>query len=173
MNRHVRTLNEQRQAEELDAYLTALQSGRQPARPHAVLAGEGSAGVAALPTTMMFDGLLTLGFVLELMATTGEKLSTLVSRLPRYVMRKRQLACPPNLVYKVLDRFRARYVDMEPNCADGVRVAFQDAWLHVRASNTEPLLRIIVEAEATGRADELMDEALTFARRATFGHGGI
>jgi len=139
----------------------------------AVLAGEGSAGVAALPTTMMFDGLLTLGFVLELMATTGETLSTLVSRIPRYVMRKRQLACPPNLVYKVLDRFRARFADREPNCVDGVRVAFPDAWLHARASNTEPLLRIIVEAETSGRADELMDEALTFARRATFGHGGI
>jgi phosphomannomutase len=139
----------------------------------AVLAGEGSGGVASLPTTMMFDGLLTLGFGLELMASTGESLSTIVDRLPRYVMRKRQLACPPNLVYRVLDRFRARYAEQAPNTADGVRVAWDDAWLHVRASNTEPLLRIIVEADAPERADVLMEESLTFAQRATHGHGGI
>jgi phosphomannomutase len=122
---------------------------------------------------MMFDGLLTLGFVLELMASTGEGLSSIVGRLPKYVMRKRQLACPPNLVYRVLDRFRARFADEEPNCTDGVRVAWDDAWLHVRASNTEPLLRIIVEADSAGRADKLLEDALTFARRATYGHGGL
>jgi phosphomannomutase len=138
----------------------------------AVLAGEGSGGVAALPTTMMFDGLLTLGYVLELMAATGESLSALVDGFPRFVMRKRQLACPPNLVYKVLDRFRARYADQSPNTADGVRVAWEDAWLHVRASNTEPLLRVIVEADTAERADALMEETYTFARRATYGHGG-
>ncbi len=139
----------------------------------AVLAGEGSGGIAALPTTMMFDGLLTLGFVLELMAATGDELSTLVERMPRYVMRKRQLECPPNLVYKVLDRFRARYADQAPNTSDGVAVTFDDAWLHVRSSNTEPLLRIIVEARTMERADALMEESFTFARRATYGHGGI
>ncbi len=138
----------------------------------AVLAGEGSGGVAALPATMMFDGLLTLGYVLESMAVSGESLSALVDRLPRYVMRKRQLACPPNLVYRVLDRFRAHYADLSPNTADGVYVSWEDAWLHVRSSNTEPLLRIIVEAGTAERADALMEESLTFAQRATFGHGG-
>ncbi len=139
----------------------------------AVLAGEGSGGVAALPNTMMFDGLLTMGFVLELMASSGESLSALADRLPHYVMRKRQLACPPNLVYRMLDRFRARYADLGPNTVDGVRVAWDDAWLHVRASNTEPLLRIIVEAESAARADGLLEEAQSFARRATYGHRGI
>jgi phosphomannomutase len=138
----------------------------------AVLAGEGSGGVAALPSTMMFDGLLTLGYVLESMAVSGDGLSAIVERLPRYVMRKRQLACPPNLVYRVLDRFRARYADLSPNTADGVHVAWDDAWLHVRSSNTEPLLRIIVEAATADRADSLLEDSLTFAQRATFGRGG-
>ncbi|HYK88544.1 MAG TPA: phosphoglucosamine mutase [Acidobacteriota bacterium] len=138
----------------------------------AVLAGEGSGGVAALPSTMTFDALLTLGFILEQMALCGESLASLVDRLPRYVMRKRQMGCQPNLIYKVLDRFRVRYADQSPNCTDGVRVAWSDAWLHVRASNTEPLLRIIVEADAAERADSILDDAMTFAHRITYGHGG-
>ncbi len=138
----------------------------------AVLAGEGSGGVAALPSSMTFDALLTLGFVMEQMASGGCSLAALAGRLPRYVMRKRQIACPPNLVYKALDRFRARYAGLSPDCTDGVRVVWPDAWLHVRASNTEPLLRIIVEAETEERADSILDEELTFAHRITFGHGG-
>lgn len=139
---------------------------------NAVLAGEGNGGVAALPSSMTFDALLTLGLVLEEMALTGETLEGLVSRLPRYVMRKQELACPPNLVYKVLDRFRYHYSRESPDCTDGVRVVRQDVWLHIRASNTEPLLRIIVEAEDAARADSVMDEALTYARSMTYGHGG-
>ena len=132
----------------------------------AVLAGEGSGGVAALPASLTFDGLLTLGLVLEEMAVASLSLQELVDRLPRLSMRKQELPCPPNVVYKVVEAFRTRYADHDPDCTDGVRVTFPDAgWLHVRASNTEPLLRVIVEAAASTRADALLTEALTFARR--------
>jgi phosphomannomutase len=139
----------------------------------AALAGEGSGGVAALPVAMTFDGLLTLGLVLEQVACTASSLGAIAESFPRYSIRKRHLPCPPNLVYRVLDRFRAQYADLEPDCRDGVRVCREDSWLHVRASNTEPILRIIVEAETSDRADSEMDRAVTFARRATFGHGGV
>lgn len=138
----------------------------------AVLAGEGCGGVAPLPAAMTFDGLLTLGMVLELLAAEEESLATVVERLPRLHMRKRELSCPPNLIYRVLDRFRLRYAEASPSCDDGVYVQWEDAWLHVRASSTEPLLRIIAEASAPERADAILGEALTFARRFTFGHGG-
>lgn len=138
----------------------------------AVVAGEGNGGVTALPASMTFDGLLTLGLVLEQMAGSGKSLSSLVGRLPRYVMRKHEMACAPNLVYKVLDRFRRRYMGESPDCSDGVRVTRPDGWLHVRASNTEPLLRIIVEADETLKADAMLEEALTYARRVAYGQGG-
>ncbi len=139
---------------------------------NAVLAGEGNGGVAALPSSMTFDALLTLGLVLEHMASSGESLETSVGRLPCYFMRKHELRCPPNLVYKVMERFRFHYARETPDCADGIRVAWADAWLHVRASNTEPLLRIIAEAESSDRADSILEEALTYARSMTYGHGG-
>jgi phosphomannomutase len=139
---------------------------------NAVLAGEGSGGVAPLPVSMTFDALLALGFVMEQIAAGGQDLSSLIARLPKYAMRKFEMPCPPNLVYRVLDRLRVHYQDQSPDCRDGVFLARPGAWLHVRASNTEPLLRIIAEAESGPKADSLMDEALTYARRITHGHGG-
>jgi len=138
----------------------------------AVLAGEGSGGVAVLPLNVVYDGLLALGLVLEEMATSGRSLAELAAGFPRLYMRKRELPCPPNLVYKVVERFRRHHAADAPDCTDGVRVAWDDSWLHVRASGTEPLLRIIAEASEQERAETLAEEAAVFARRITFGHEG-
>jgi phosphomannomutase len=80
-------------------------------------------------------------------------------------MRKRELACAPNFAYRVVEAFRARYADLSPDGSDGVRVTWPDAWLHVRASNTEPLLRIIAEAATPARCQAVFDEALGSAER--------
>jgi phosphomannomutase len=131
----------------------------------AVLAGEGNGGVAVLPTSTTFDALLTLGLVLEELATGGRSLQALVDRIPVRSLRKHEVACPPNLAYRVVESFRARYDELLPDSSDGVRVAWPDGWLHVRASNTEPLLRIIVEGATPARCQAIFDEALTHARR--------
>ncbi len=138
----------------------------------AVIAGEGSGGVAVLPLNVAYDGLLTLGLVLEEMATSGRTLAELAAGLPSLFMRKRELPCPPNLVYRVLDRFRSHHAGDDPDCADGVRLIWGDSWLHVRASATEPLLRIIAESPDRVRAETLVEEATVFARKTTAGHGG-
>jgi phosphomannomutase len=121
---------------------------------------------------MAYDGLLALGLVLEEMATSGRSLADLVSGFPSLFMKKRELPCPPNLVYKVLERFRRHHAADAPDCTDGVRLTWTDSWLHVRASSTEPLLRIIAEAPCMERAETLVDDAMVFARRITFGHEG-
>lgn len=132
----------------------------------AVLAGEGSGGVAALPVSMTFDALLTLGMVLEAMTSTGANLSELVEQLPHYEMRKGELPCLPDQAYRALEYFRSSFDDRAPDLSDGVRVEWNDSWLHVRVSNTEPLVRVIAEAEDGKRADELFAEAMASARRA-------
>jgi phosphomannomutase len=130
----------------------------------AVLAGEGSGGVAVLPISVAYDGLLSLGLVLEELATSGRALAELAADLPVLCMLKRELPCPPNLVYKVIEGFRRHHADENPDCTDGVRLSRDDAWLHVRASGTEPLLRIIAEAAVPERAQALVDEATALAR---------
>ena len=138
----------------------------------AVLAGEGSGGVAVLPHGVAYDGLLALGLVLEELATTDASLADLVAALPALFMRKRELRCPPNLVYRVIERFRRHHAIDVPDCTDGVRLTWDDAWLHVRASGTEPLLRVIGEAVTKERAEAIVDEATVFARRIISGHEG-
>lgn len=138
----------------------------------AVLAGEGSGGVAVLPLGVAYDGLLALGLVLEELATSGRSLAEVAGGFARLFMRKRELPCPPSLVYKVLDRFRRHHAGGAPDCTDGVRLAWDDAWLHVRASGTEPLLRVIAEAATPERAEGLVHEAAAFAQRVASGHEG-
>ena len=87
-------------------------------------------------------------------------------------MRKRELRCPPNLVYRVIERFRRQHAVDVPDCTDGVRLTWDDAWLHVRASGTEPLLRVIGEAVTKERAEAIVDEATVLARRIISGHEG-
>ena len=138
----------------------------------AVLAGEGSGGVAVLPISVAYDGLLALGFVLEELATSGGILAELAGSFPVLFMRKRELPCPPNLVYKVLERFRRHHAGDNPDCTDGVRLSWGEAWLHVRASGTEPLLRIIAEAPVRERAEALVDDAAAFAQSIAAGQEG-
>ncbi len=134
----------------------------------AALAGEGSGGVALLPAAATFDAFLTLGLVLEAMAASDESLAALAGRLPRSAMRKGTVACPPNLVYHVLEGFHEHYQRARLDLTEGVRAAWHNGWIHVRASNTEPLVRIVAEADTEERAEEMFENAMTFANQAAF-----
>ena len=138
----------------------------------ASLAGEGSGGVAALPISMSFDALLTLGMILESLAGENRDLASFAEEIPRLAMRKGSFPCPPEMTHRVLEGFQKAFLDQDLNTTDGVRIQWDDAWLHIRASNTEPILRIIAEAQTTERADTLYTDAMNFARRIAFRPGG-
>ena len=118
---------------------------------------EGSGGVAVPKWTRWFDGFASMGLVLECMARRKTTLAELAAGLPRYHMIKGSIPSSSERIYPLLEAFRKSYHSESPNLEDGVRVDWKDAWLHIRASNTEPLIRIIVEAENLARARELYD----------------
>jgi phosphomannomutase len=93
-------------------------------------------------------------------------------KLPHLAMRKGELPCEPDQAHRALEAFRVAYQDRSPDCTDGVRVEWDDAWMHARVSNTEPLVRVIVEAEGEDRADCLYEEAMIYARGAPAGEKG-
>lgn len=138
----------------------------------AVIGGEGNGGVAPMPVSATFDALHTLAIVLEAMALSDLSLADLAKRVPVTHMLKGELACPPDRVHSVLDRFAGMYRDAQPDATDGIRFDWPDAWLHVRASNTEPLLRVIAEADTPERADDLFGAAMRCGRRAAAGYEG-
>ncbi len=136
----------------------------------AVLAGEGSGGVAALPLAMTFDSILSLGQVLELMAAGETTAGALVSEIPQTHMRKGEVRCQPHQAYRAMEQFRVFFRDQSSDAVDGVRVDWEaGTWVHVRVSNTEPVIRVISEATDPARADQIFSECLARARKAVNG----
>jgi len=131
-------------------------------RRQAVIGGEGNGGVVVPAVHLAHDAAACIGLILEHLATTGEPLSVLLDRLPRLEMAKRTYPVEPNLLFTVLQDFRDDVQDVDGadvDLSDGVKVTWPDRWLHVRASNTESLLRVIAEADTATAADDLADWA--------------
>jgi phosphomannomutase len=128
----------------------------------AVLGGEGNGGVAVPEVQATHDSAATIGLLLEHLARTGRPLSALVAELPSLVVRKLAIRVAPSLLFSALQEFRDGLGEVEGatiDRTDGVKVLWSDGWVHVRASNTESLLRVIAEAESAPRAQELAEWA--------------
>ncbi len=129
----------------------------------AFVGGEGSGSAAVPAFSRGFDGFLMMALVLEMMAVNRSSLSELVRSLPRYQMVKKSMACESRAAYHALEqlltqaeRFGADRLDL----TDGVRLDWEDGWLHVRASHTEQLIRVLSEARVRSVAERRAEEAL-------------
>jgi phosphomannomutase len=126
---------------------------------NAVIGGEGNGAVAIPEIHAATDSAAAIGLILEQMARTGKPVSEMVASLPRYTMLKHHVQIEPNLLYSALQNARdesERAGAAEIDLSDGVKLAWPDGWVHIRASNTESMIRIIAEAESEARARELL-----------------
>ena len=129
----------------------------------ATLGGEGNGAVAVPEVQPTHDSAATIGLLLEHLACSGQTVSQLIAQLPRFIMRKRYVAVAPNLLFSVLHDFRkyAETTDADAlDTTDGLKLQWSNRWLHVRASNTESMIRVIAEAEDAAQVDALIDWAL-------------
>ena len=125
-----------------------------------VIGGEGNGGVIFPPVCWVRDSLGAMALVLALMADEQKTVSELIAAIPRYAMVKTKYdlsniggaAAVPDMLQRVAEHYRNEHV----NDADGVRVDFDDGWVHLRPSNTEPIVRLIAEAEDEARAQKLI-----------------
>jgi phosphomannomutase len=126
---------------------------------NAVLGGEGSGGVTVPQVHLTHDSAAAVGLILEGLARSGQRVSDIVEQLPRLVMLKHNVAVEPNRLYSVLQDFRVAIEREQLACdlTDGIKVDLPRGWIHVRASNTESMIRIIVEAEDATNARRLLD----------------
>ena len=128
----------------------------------ATLGGEGSGGVVVPELQLTHDSAAAVGLILEGLARRGERISGIAEQLPQLVMLKHNLPVEPNRLYSVLQNFRdtveRERLNYDPT--DGVKVNFPDVWVHVRASNTESLVRIIAEAEGAKQAKDILNWTL-------------
>lgn len=128
----------------------------------AAIGGEGNGAVAIPAVHATHDSAATIAFILDHLARSRQPLSSLVTELPQLTMLKEQLPVEPHLVYTALQQFRDSLVEGEMDVvemADGIKVEWPDGWVHVRASNTESIIRVIAESPDRTRARELVDWA--------------
>lgn len=121
----------------------------------ALLGGEGNGGVIYPAVNTARDSLVGIALTLELMAKSGETLSQLRDRLPFYTMKKEKFEFSGDLA-ALYEKIRGAFPDASANDLDGLRMDFSGGWIHVRPSNTEPVVRVIGEAES----ETLLDAAI-------------
>ena len=130
---------------------------------NAAIGGEGNGGVILTQIDPGRDAAAGLALVLEAMATTGQSLAELVAALPTYAIDKRKITCSPAELEAALAALLDRYPDayVHPVC-DGSKLylsgQLECPWIHLRASNTEPIVRVIAESESAEEAARLCDE---------------
>jgi phosphomannomutase len=124
----------------------------------AVLGGEGNGGVIDPRVGLVRDPFIGMGLVLELMAETGRKLSELVADLPVYHIIKDRYTVPRERLQPLFEALTGRWPEAQADRLDGLRLDWPDRWVHVRPSNTEPIVRVIAEAPRAEDAQALCRE---------------
>ncbi|MCR4659352.1 MAG: phosphoglucosamine mutase [Bacteroidales bacterium] len=129
---------------------------------NAIIGGEGNGGVIYPELHYGRDALVGVALLLTLLAHKKMSMSQLRQTYPNYIISKNRVDLTPDIdVDALLSRLAARY-KAEPDCTvttiDGVKIDFADGWVHLRKSNTEPIIRIYSEAATEKRATELAEQ---------------
>lgn len=124
----------------------------------AIIGGEGSGGVIYPALHYGRDALVGIALTLQHLAEKGISLSQLKEQLPNYYIAKKKIELTDASPDEVLNQLLYRYKDYKTNTDDGLRIDFNDHWVHLRKSNTEPIIRIIVEANNKSLADSLAEK---------------
>jgi phosphomannomutase len=123
----------------------------------AVFGGEGNGGVIYPPSHYGRDAMVGVALILSFMAETGQSLSDIRSRYPRYIMAKEKLAFTPGTdTDKLLAFLKDQYSLHQTDMRDGLKVDFADGWIHLRKSNTEPIFRLYAEASEQAFMDVMI-----------------
>jgi phosphomannomutase len=126
---------------------------------NAVIGGEGSNGGIIFPAVHLCrDSYTGMAFLLDRMAETGEKISALAGRLPKYYRRYGKVAYHHGRLGPLMQSLEARFPAAEMDRSDGLKLLLPEGWIHVRASNTEPLLRVAAEAKSEPEVEKLYSE---------------
>ena len=129
----------------------------------AVIGGEGNGGIIVPDFHFGRDALIGIGLFLSHLARSKKKISKLKKEYPEYFISKNKIELTPTIdVDKVLQGVQEKYKGEKINLTDGVRIDFEKAreWVHLRKSNTEPIIRIIAEARTEERATELANQLI-------------
>ncbi len=128
---------------------------------HAVIGGEGNGGVIYPASHYGRDALVGIALFLSHLAHTGKKVSELRQTYPNYFISKNRIDLTPDMdVDKILEHAKEVFHNERLNDKDGVKIDFADGWVHLRKSNTEPIIRVYSEAGSVEKANELAKKVI-------------
>ncbi len=122
----------------------------------AVIGGEGNGGIIDPELHYGRDALIGIGLFLSHLATSNMRMTELRASYPSYFMSKNKIQLTPDLdVDQILAQMASKYDNENVNTIDGVKIDFAEEWVHLRKSNTEPIIRIYTESKTQESADNL------------------
>lgn len=131
-----------------------------------VFAGEGSGGAVFPDFLYGFDGIASMGIILQMLAKRQTTISDIVASFPQYAIEKNFIRCPVHLFHTVLRRISEIFSDHALDLTDGVKISFDSGWLHIRPSRNEPIIRVIAESRNAEDAENLLQSGKTEVRKA-------
>ncbi len=132
---------------------------------HAVIGGEGNGGVIYPALHYGRDALVGVGLFLSLYAINGKSMTDLKAGYPQYFISKNRLELAPGMdVDRILAGLKNKYAHEHITDIDGVKIDFAHGWVHLRKSNTEPIIRIYSEAKDEASANALAQEIIAAAK---------
>ncbi|MBZ4651897.1 MAG: phosphoglucomutase [Proteiniphilum sp.] len=132
---------------------------------NAVIGGEGNGGVIYPASHYGRDALVGVALFLTYLARTGKRPSALRKEYPAYYMAKQKVELTPEIdTDAILQQMKARFSDQQVTDIDGVKIDFPDKWVHLRKSNTEPIIRIYSEAATLEAAEKIGKEIIDLIR---------
>lgn len=132
----------------------------------AVIGGEGNGGVIYPEAHYGRDALVGVALFLTLLAKSGKKVSELKATYPAYEIVKDKVTLTPDIdVDAVLEAIKDEYKGEQITDIDGVKIDFADSWVHLRKSNTEPIIRVIAEASTAEAAKALTEKLIGVINR--------
>jgi phosphomannomutase len=127
---------------------------------NAIIGGEGGGGVIYPAINTVRDSFTTLSLVLELLAERKQTVSQCIATLPKYFMKKDKWPIGGKNLNEIYSKLKLHFKDIKTDEQDGLRLDLPDSsWLHLRPSNTEPIIRLFGEAKTQERIDALFVEA--------------
>ena len=122
----------------------------------AVIGGEGNGGVILPDLHYGRDALVGIALFLSHLANSGKQISTLRQTYPDYQMAKNKLELSADLdLNKIFEALRTKYRNEQINTEDGLKIDFESGWVHLRPSNTEPIVRVYAESKSAVIAENL------------------
>ena len=131
----------------------------------ALIGGEGNGGVILPEAHLGRDSLVGTALVLQLLADEKRSLSAVMPTLPQYFMVKRKIPRGKADFNEIMNHLILSVDNAEINTEDGLKFSWSDRWVHIRTSNTEPIMRIYAEAPTSQAADQLADRFVTLLQK--------